>query len=121
MSEELKNNDGAVMKDTSTVQKKIESIVFGTLKDRIRGHIYAKMEEKSDERDNDVLYININSNNLVYTEELQLPGDTFAMVSQSDSYAETLGLMIFDNFKKYVDSKFFVQNKPRRYNKKREN
>lgn len=118
MSEELKNNE-AVMSDTSTVQKKIESVVFSTLKNKIRGHIYAKMEEKTNENDIDTLYININSNGIIYTEQLKLPGDTFEMVSQSDSYAETLALMVFDNFKKYIDGKFYVQDKPRRYNKKR--
>jgi len=41
------------------------------------------------------------------------------MVSQSDSYAETLALMVFDNFKKYIDGKFYVQDRPRRYNKKK--
>lgn len=116
MSEEIKNNETAVMVDTSTVQKKIETIVFNTLKSKVRGHIYAKMEEKADEKDIDTLYINISSSGIVYTEQLKLPGDTFAMVSQSDSYAETLGLMVFDNFKKYIEGKFFVQDKPRRYN-----
>lgn len=118
MNEELKNNE-AIMSDTSTVQKKIESVVFSTLKNRIRGHIYAKMEEKADDKDIDTLYININSNGIIYTEQLKLPGDTFQMVSQSDSYAETLALMIFDNFKKYIDGKFYVQDRPRRYNKKK--
>ena len=122
MSEELKNNE-TVMGDTSTVQKKIESIVFNTLKGKIKGHIYTKMEEKNKDTDIDTLYIKVVSNNLVYTEQLKLPGDTFAMVSQSDSYAETLALMIFDNFKKYIDGKFYVQDRPKRYTnfKKREN
>ena len=116
MNEENKNTEKEVMVDTSTVQKKIETIVFGTLKSKIKGHIYAKMEEKTSDDDVDTLYINITSNGLIYTEQLSLPGDTFAMVSQSDSYAETLGLMVFDNFKKYIDSKFYVQDRPRKYN-----
>ena len=111
------------MADVSTVEKKIESVVFNTLKGKIKGHIYTKMEEKANPSDIDTLYIKIVSNNLIYTEQLKLPGDTYAMVSQSDSYAETLALMIFDNFKKYIDSKFYVQDRPKRYNKfnKREN
>lgn len=120
MSEEIKNEVTEVMNDQSTVEKKIESIVFKTLKDRINGHIYVKMEDKKSDAEVDALYVNIESNRNYYTNRLSLPGDTFAMVSQSDSYAETLGLMIFDNFKKYIDSKFYVQDRPRKfYNKKK--
>ena len=120
MNEVTNNVTEEVMTDVSTVEKKIESIVFNTLKNKIRGHIYAKMQEKTNDTDMDTLYININSNNVVYTEQLKLPGDTFAMVSQSESYAETLGLMIFDNFKKFIDAKFFVQDRPKKfYNKKK--
>ena len=117
MSEEVKNNE--VMNDVSTVEKKIESIVFNTLKNKIHGHIYIKMEEKANDEEIDALYVNIESNRIVYTDRLSLPGDTFSMVSQSDSYAETLGLMIFDNFKKYIDSRFYVQDRPKTYYKKR--
>ena len=40
------------------------------------------------------------------------------MVAKSDSYAETLGLMIYDNFKKYLETVFFIQDKPKKYNEK---
>jgi len=121
MNDEVRNETN-VMADTSTVQKKIESIVFNTLKSKIKGHIYAKMEEKTSEDAIDTLYVKIESNGLVYTDRLQLAGDTFEMVSQNDSFAATLGLMIFDNFVKYINGKFYVQDKPMHYNgyKKRE-
>ena len=114
MSEEIKNE---VMSDVSTVEKKIESIVFNTLHEKIRGHIYVKMKEKVEETDIDKLFITINNSkyNINYTEELSLPGNTFEMVSQNDDYAKTLALMIFDNYKKYLDSKFYVLDRPRRY------
>jgi len=114
MNDEVRNETN-VMADTSTVQRKIESIVFNTLKSKIKGHIYAKMEEKTDEDEIDTLYVKVESNGLVYTDRLQLPGDTFEMVSQNDSFAETLGLMIFDNFVKYINNKFYIQDKPMRY------
>ena len=115
MSEEIKNEVTEVMNDQSTVEKKIESIVFKTLKDRINGHIYVKMEDKKSDAEVDALYVNIESNRNYYTNRLSLPGDTFAMVSQSDSYAETLGLMIFDDFKKYIEGLFFTNGKPKKF------
>lgn len=108
-----------VMNDVSTVEKKIESIVFKTLKDKIKGRIFVKMEDKA-EGEVDTLYIKVESNNLVYTEYLQLPGNTFEMVSTNEDFAGTLGLIVFDNFKKYIDNKFYVQDKPKRYFNKRE-
>ena len=112
-----------VMSDTSTVEKKIESIIFNTLKERIRGHIYIKMQEKTDEKEIDTLNISINNYGVSYTDSLKLPGDTYEMVSKSDSYAQTLALMIFDNYKKYIDTRFFIEDRQdtrfRRYNKKK--
>lgn len=115
MSEEIKTKE--VMNNVSTVEKKIESIVFKTLKDKIKGHIFVKMEEKV-ENEVDTLYVKIESNNIVYTEYLKLPGNTFEMVSTNEDFAGTLGLIIFDNFKKYIDNKFFVQDKPKKFFKK---
>ncbi len=118
MNEVANETKTTVMTDTSTVQKKIETIIFNTLKDRIRGHIYARMEEKENEKDDNTLFINISNFGVKYTDRLTLPGDTFEMVAKSDSYAETLGLMIYDNFKKYLETVFFIQDKPKKYNEK---
>ena len=106
------------MTDESTIEKKIENIVFDTLKHKIRGRIYVKMKEKVDKNDNDKLFIKVLSNNIVYTEELQLMGETLTMVSQNEEFAKTLANIIFDNFKKYIESKFFVQDRPKRYSDK---
>ena len=106
----------AVMSDTSTIERKIESIVFNTLKSKVKGHIYVKMKEKTED-EIDTLYINIDSNSVVYNDQLKLPGDTFDMVSQNSKFAETLAYMIIDNYKKYLDYKFFFQDTPKKYNK----
>ena len=113
MSDTIKKE---VMKDTSTTEKKIESIIFNTLKDRIRGHIYARMEEKTDEKADDTLFINISNCGVVYTDRVVLPKTIFEMADKDDAYIQTLGLMIFDNFKKYIETVFFIQERPKRYN-----
>lgn len=115
MNDKKKNE---VMTDESTVEKKIESIVFDALKHKIRGRIYVKMKEKTGNDVNDALFIKILSNNIVYTEELWLPGETLNMVSQNEDFAKTLAGIVYDNFKKYIEGKFFVQDRPRRYNDK---
>lgn len=116
MSDTIKKE---VMKDTSTTEKKIESIIFNTLKDRIRGHIYARMEEKTDEKADDTLFINISNCGVVYTDRVVLPKTIFEMADKDDAYIQTLGLMIFDNFKKYIETVFFIQERPKRYNEYR--
>ena len=113
MNEEIKKN---VMSDVSTAEKKLESIVFNTLHSKIRGHIFVKMKEQSENEDENILSVSISNNryNIVYNDDVRLPGDSFEMASQSDSYAEMVGLMIYDNYKKYLDSKFYVQDRPKR-------
>ena len=105
-----------VMNDTSTVEKKIESIVFNTLKDRIRGHIYARMEEKTDEKAPNTLFINISNCGVVYTDRVILPDSIFDMANTDPAYIQTLAMMIHDNFKKYIETVFFIQERPKRYN-----
>jgi len=88
-----------VMNDVSTVEKKIESIVFKILKDKIKGRIFVKMEDKA-EGEVDTLYIKIESNNLIYTEYLQLPGNTFnPRVLAKSSFVDTISKVLPGNCK----------------------
>ena len=97
--------------------RQIEETARKYLKDRIKGSIFVKMKEKNNEEEIDTLYININSNGIVYTDELKLPGETFEMINQNLAFVETLASMVFDSFKKYIDSRFYVQDKPKTYRK----
>ena len=110
MNDVSNENNKTVMTDVSTIEKKIESIVFNVLKNKIRAHIYVKMEDKTNETDINTLHINITSYGVVYDEELKLPDNVFEMISQNEGYGRTLGLMVLDNFKKYIDTIFFIQD-----------
>lgn len=107
---EVSNETKTVMSDVSTIEKKIESIIFNVLKNKIRAHIYVKMEDKTSETAINTLHINITSYGVVYDEELKLPDNVFEMISQNEGYGRTLGLMVLDNFKKYIDTIFFIQD-----------
>ena len=81
--------------------------------------IYAKVKEKEENEENNVLYVSISSNGINFTKDLILAGETYDMVAQSDDYAVTLALMIFDEFKKYVEYRVFIKEKKEAPNKKK--
>lgn len=122
MSEEIKNqevNADDFVGAEIDVPKKIQDIVHSTLKSKIKGRIYAKVKEKEENEENNVLYVSISSNGINFTKDLILAGETYDMVAQSDDYAVTLALMIFDEFKKYVEYRVFIKEKKETPNKKK--
>ena len=122
MSEEIKNqevNADDFVGAEIDVPKKIQDIVHSTLKSKIKGRIYAKVKEKEENEENNVLYVSISSNGINFTKDLILAGETYDMVAQSDDYAVTLALMIFDEFKKYVEYRVFIKEKKEASNKKK--
>lgn len=122
MSEEIKNqevNADDFVGAEIDVPKKIQDIVHSTLKSKIKGRIYAKVKEKEENEENNVLYVSISSNGINFTKDLILAGETYDMVAQSDDYAVTLALMIFDEFKKYVEYRVFIKEKKEAPNKKK--
>lgn len=122
MSEEIKNqevNADDFVGAEIDVSKKIQDIVHSTLKSKIKGRIYAKVKEKEENEENNVLYVSISSNGINFTKDLILAGETYDMVAQSDDYAVTLALMIFDEFKKYVEYRVFIKEKKETPNKKK--
>ena len=99
-------------------KNKIKDIIFRTLKDSIKGHIYVTIEngEETDEGF-DYVFVNIECAGVKYNYRLSLRGKTYEMVTSNEDYAATLAYMIRDNYKEFLKNKFFVSEKPK-YKKK---
>jgi len=111
MNDEVTKNEENVT-DEIDVKGLIQKIIHTTLKNKVKGHIFVKVEEKENEKDDDTMFVNITNNGVSYTDRITLVGDTYRMVSENESYATTLGLMILDNYKKFIEMKFFIKEKP---------
>lgn len=111
MNDEVMNNEN-VTANEGNEKYVIQKVIHTTLKNKVKGHIFVKVEEKEDEKADDTLFVNINNNGISYTDRLTLVGDTYQMISESESYATTLALMILDNYKKFIELKFFIKEKP---------
>lgn len=113
MNDEVMNNENVTVTANEENEKyMIQKVIHTTLKNKVKGHIFVKVEEKEDEKADDTLFVNINNNGISYTDRLTLVGDTYRMISESESYATTLALMILDNYKKFIELKFFIKEKP---------
>lgn len=94
------------------IRTKVQGIIFKTLKNSIKGHIYVTVEEKNEDNDYDSVFTNIKSFGINYTYRLALMGKTYEMIAENDDYAVTLAGMIIDNFKDFLNTRFFVTEKP---------
>lgn len=94
------------------IKTKVQGIIFKTLKNSIKGHIYVTVEEKNEDNDYDSVFTNIKSFGINYTYRLALKGKTYEMIAENDDYAVTLAGMIIDNFKEFLNTRFFITEKP---------
>lgn len=113
MSEEVINNaiDDEMEKDP---REEIQRIIFQTLKNKIKGHIFVKVEEKNDDVSVDSVFVSVICYGIKYDYRLGLEGKTYEMVSTNGDYAKTLALMIFDNYKQFIMNKIFINEKSQR-------
>ena len=110
MSEE-NENVVVVTENTEDIKRKVQNIIFKTLKDNVNGHVYVNVEEKTDDVQVDSVFVNIGAFGIKYDYRMSLQGKTYEMVKESDDYAATLGLMILDNYKEFINKKFFEVNR----------
>lgn len=94
------------------IKTKVQGIIFKTLKNSIKGHIYVTIEEKNEDNGCDSVFTNIKSFGINYTYRLALMGKTYEMIAENDDYAATLAGMIIDNFKEFLNTRFFIAEKP---------
>ena len=103
-----------------TPESKIESVVYRTLKAKIKGYITVTLEAKDEKTENDTLHVTVNSNRILYTKDMILPDESRDLITQSDSMAVVLAHLVFDDFKKFINSRFFYkETKPKQQPVKR--
>jgi len=106
--------------DTNNLQSSIRT----QLRSMIKGRIFVKLEEKTNDEKSDFLYVSISNSGVHYDTRLTIDEGVYKLIKENQAYVKTLANLVFDGYKKYVDTKFFVFDKTKspkmKENKKRE-
>ena len=95
-----------VVSKNTDVRFKVQSTFYKEIKSIVKGMIVVKLD-RDEESKTDILYVSIKNYGIKWSDRLRLFGDVVNGLSQDEDYLKTLVIQIYENYRKYIENKYF--------------
>jgi hypothetical protein len=109
MNNEVTNtNEITEVTNNNELYAQVQQAVYEELKSIIKGNIFVKVEERTDNKTVDNIYISINNFGIHWNDRIRLYDGTAKVMVENRDYVKTIVVQEYENYRKYVSKKFFV-------------
>lgn len=104
----VEENKEETVDSKQDLYSKVSQAFYEELHSIIKGKIFVKIEERTDLKNVDSLFIEINNFGVKWNDRVKLYEGFVKLMSENRECVKTMAVQEYENYKRYVMTKFFV-------------